>query len=378
MSLDIEVFDKAGNFKGRVGVYRSASILDTFNGKASSSFQLDSRHPRSADLREPGAMVRFVAPGIDQTGTVNTFTTAGPRRATLTDFTVDSHFMMFEDVLGWVHPNRPINEQGVAGSNAIYTGTEESIVKAVMAANGRDRLGWPLTIPANANRGQAGMTVKFRFHPLFDKLFPVTDGAGLSESTLRWTIIFNPSTKRFVVDCAPVRTLPRTLTESSGLAEWSVTSARPTATDVVIGGAGEAEMRDFRVITDAPRIAEWGHRRERFRDARDADGGDSTTLYKRGQETLDEGRPKAGIRVTLTETAARRYGTAMRVGDRVNLELGDGQNFGPEILREVRINYTREKGREVTPSIGELADSPDSRVVKAVQRIARSIRREVV
>lgn len=381
MTLQIEVFDKTGTFKGRCGAYVSAALLDTFNAKASTSFTIDSRSPRAADLREPGAQVRFVAPGILSSGWVNTFTTSGPRRGTLTDFTIDSHFMLFEDVLGWVQPTRPISEQGVAGDNAVYTGSEEYIVKTVMAQNARDRLGMPLTIAPNLNRGRQGMTVKFRFHPVYDKIFAVDDGAGLVNGELRWSIVLDPSTKRLVLDCTPVSTYPRLLTESSGLADWSVTTARPTATSVVIGGAGEAEMRDFRVMPrvtdpDYGRAEEWGQRRERFRDARDSNG-DPELMYRRGQETLDEGKAKAGIRIRLTETAAARYGESMKVGDRVNLQLADGQSFGPEILREVRINYNRDKGREVTPSIGDYSDNPEVRIVNAVRAIARSIRRIV-
>lgn len=385
MTLEIEVFDRTGAFKGRLGTYRSAALLDTFNAKASSSFSADASHPRARDLREPGARVRLTAPGFVQTATVNTYTLSGPRRASLVDFTVDSDFMLFEDVLGWVQPGRPITEQGIAGDNAEYGGpnggAEETIVKQIMRENARDRLGMPLTIAPDQGRGRQGMKVKMRFHPVYDKLFPVTDGAGLADGELRWTIHFDPSTKRYILDCTPISTFQRTLSEASGLAEWSVTVARPTATNVVVGGAGEAQMRDFRQMPrpsdpDYNRYAEWGFRRERFRDARDADG-DVELMYRRGQETLDEGRPKSGIRATLNDRAARAYGTSFKVGDRVHLDLGGGEKFGPEILREVRINYTRERGREVTPVIGDYDGSPDSRIIKAVTRIARSIRKDV-
>jgi len=385
MSLQIEVFDRTGKLKGRLGAFRSAALLDTFNTTASSSFAIDSRHPRAADLLEPGAMVRFETDGLIQTGWVNTYTLEGPSRAALLDFTVDSHFMLFQDVLGWVQPTRPIDQQGIAGDNAVYGGTtggaEETIVKQIMRENALQRLGWPLEIPPSQGRGRQGMKVKMRFHPVYEKLFPVVDGAGLIDGELRWTIVFDPSTKKLVLDCAPVRTYPRLLTEQSGLAQWKVTSARPTATNVVIGGAGEAQMRDFRIMPRPGddgygRSAEWGVYRERFKDARDADG-DPELMYRRGQESLDEGKAKAGISTTLDGVAARNYGTSLKVGDRVNVKLDNGMTFGPEILREARINYTRERGREVTPKIGDYDSNPDSRITKLVAAVARSIRKVV-
>lgn len=375
--LTIEVFDKHGNFCGPVGRIHNATLLDVFNGKSSSQFTIDANAPRAGDLMAEGAMVRYETEGLVQTAWVNTWQSEGPRSSPQVSFTTDSHFMLFEDVLGWVVPTGDIDEQGTAGTNYTLTDDEETVVKTVMAANARDRLGLPLTVATNLGRGPE-RKLKMRFQPIFDKLFPTQDGLGLENSTLRWTIVFNPSTKRYVLDCTPVATFPRTLTERNGIIAWRVTRARPAATRVVIGGAGEAQMRDFRYMVDEDRETLYGQIRERFRDARDADG-DPEVMYSRGQETLDEGRAKAGISITLAQSAGIRYGKTMKVGDRVTLDVGTGVPIGPEILRSVRINFSRDKGREVTPVIGDEGsqESQEKKLVNLVGRIARALRKDV-
>jgi Siphovirus ReqiPepy6 Gp37-like protein len=370
-SIEIVAYNRDLEQPLPVGGFVEAEITQRFNAPGRASFSLPANHHRVIALTEPGARVRMDAEGMALSGPIKSWTSKGPAARALVTFEVGDDFELFKDFLCWVVPGSPITAQGTAGVNDTRTGPAETVIKAYAQANAVARLGLPVTIPASLGRGPT-ITLQMRFYTLYDKVFPVEDGLGFENGALGFSILQQGGS--LVLDCYSTKTYAPMLSESAGtISEWEITSTAATATDVVIGGQGEGQLRLLRTVSDPVRIVETGRRMERWRDS--SDSNDPNTLYARGNETLDEGRAKAGIKVTLAESVSFKYGVgaAPRVGDRVTVEVAPGVTLGPEILRECTIKQTPSTGYVVAPSVGDRPEEPG--LVKAVRDIVRYLRR---
>jgi hypothetical protein len=169
----------------------------------------------------------------------------------------------------------------------------------------------------------------------------------------------------------------RKLTEESGvLIGWSWSKTTHSASRVIAGGQGEAEDRDFRLLTELEREANFGRSSmvEVFRDARDVELGNYPLLLKRAQETLTEAGPKAGIQAVLAETATFRYGRTAKVGDTIKAVVGPGVEI-EDILRTATLTDDS-SGVNAVPVVGDpqATDSHDKLVAKSINRLAAGLR----
>lgn len=372
--LQIEVFD--GDFArvGRIGDPKFVTVTHRYNAAGAATVGILATHRMIPRLFDEGARVLISdADGAFVTsGWVDRIRGTGPSKGALFEFDIDDDFRILQHVLGWVIPSAAISAQGTAGRAWTMTGPAESVLKAAVTANATTRLGLPITCAPDLARGGT-ITANLRFHPLYDRLFPVVDGDGLEAAGIGVTV--RQVGAGLELDVYEPTTYPKALTELSGVVtEWSYSRQAPMATDVVVGGPGEDQLRSFRTVSDSARAALWKRRIERFRDARDIAGDDPDMvpkMYARGQETLDEGAEKTGLSVTLSETKSFRYGTSVRVGDQVTIRIG-----GLEVtdrLSEATLSWTQGEGWKTTPRVGARADETDGGLARAVKTLARTL-----
>lgn len=369
--LRIGVYDKDFQRHGLVGAPKFVTVTPKFNAAGGATVGVLGTDRMIQHLIADGARmwIRDEAGQHVMSGYVNDIRGTGPARTSLMEFDIVDDFALLGEVLGWVVPTAAITAQGTAGSNWEMTGSAEAVLKAAVTANVVDRLGFPLTVEPNQNRGST-VTAKLRFHPLYDRLFPVQDGAGIAEAGIGVYVRQQPGGGLYLGVYTP-QTYPRTLDERSGIiVDWSYSHSAATATRVVVGGQGEAQLRSFRYVTDTTREAAMGRKIERFRDARDVD--DVSLLAPRGQETLADGAAKSGLAVALSQTANFRYGYSVRVGDRVRLALANGITID-DVLREATLSWTQDDGWKATPKIGERSGSADVTIARTIKRLATYI-----
>jgi len=101
--------------------------------------------------------------------------------------------------------------------------------------------------------------------------------------------------------------------------------ASAKVTRAIIGGAGQAELREFlEVTTTASQAAEteWSRRIEVFSDSR---GSDTTAqLAQSGEELLvDDGKTIVQMSVTPSDDFNMRFGQDWYLGDRVTVVIND-------------------------------------------------------
>jgi hypothetical protein len=348
---------KGWEFKGWVG--RPADVKPTprHNVKPTATFVLDTDHIRVADLMAPGARVMIYRHGVlEMTGPVRLVSGQFTDQATLT-FSVEGDFRILNNWLGWPKPGAILSAQAV--EYRTITGPAETVVKTVMAENAA-RLGYPLSIAPDQGRGSS-VNCTFRFHPIYDRLFPAVDQAGIG-------VTVRQDGPGLLLDCYATRDYPHQLSPESGTVIGGTYSlAAPTATRVVVGGTGEGTARVFKGYPDVARETLWKDVIEVFQDARDTSTGD--VYATRGAETLAEGAPLAGLSLELTETEHFRYGgDGLRVGDTVTARIR-GQYF-TDVLREVRLSW--DGGGDVArPVVGERADDTDTLLAKRLRALQR-------
>ena len=381
----IHCYDKAFDRTGWAGDFEELTLIPMHNAVGAATFTLPANHPRVADLMAPGAraVVTYGGNTVDDIvvgGPIRGISGSGPAsRATVT-FTIEDDYRVMNQILGWPNPGESIFNQGYdddgeyLGDYHRIEGPAETVVKGFVAAN-NPRLGLPITLAPDLARG-GEIDVRMRMHPLTERLMPAVDQAGLGVRVRQTSLGADGGGLTLDVYEPVVR--ERVITESSGvLIEWGWSQGGPNNTRVIVGGQGEGVDRDFTMKTDTVREAEWGTAsiHEVFRDARDVELGNYDLLEKRADETLAEGAPTAGLKLTLAETDTFRYGRTMLVGDIVTVSVAPGVEI-TDVLRSVNLNYTVQNGLEIEPVVGDqtATDEHDMLIARAIRRLAEGIR----
>lgn len=356
--IPYEIIVYAGwNFVGWVG--RPIDVKPTIrhNMKSTATFTIDSDHLRAADLMSPGARVMIYRHGAYEMSGPVRLVTGNFNIASVLTFSVEDDFRILHNWLAWPKPGSPLTGQNV--EYRTITGPAETVVKTIMAENAA-RLGFPLTVGPDLGRGASG-TYTFRFHPVYDRLFPAIDQAGIG-------ITVRQIDDGLLLDCYGTRDYEHELSPEGGTVIGGTYSlAAPSSTRVVVGGQGEGIARTFRGFPDPAREMAWVDIIETFQDARDSSVGD--VYAERAAEVLAEGAPLSGLSLELSETKHFRYGgDGLRIGDRVTAEI-NGQLFA-DTLREVQLSWDKD-GDLATPVIGDRADDPDVKLAKRLRALQR-------
>ena len=364
LPFTIKIYDKNFNFKGFVGDPISLVITPRFNQTGTGVLVVETDHRMAPLLLADGA--RFVIDLRGQflmSGKIHRRNAEGPSvDGTLTVYLKDD-FRLLHQILGYPVPGAALTAQ--TSEYATYTGNAETIVKNAVTANMTNRLGMSVTTATNQNRGSTVPDgVKLRFHPLYERLFPAIEQAGIG-------VTFKQSGTSIVCDVYVPPVFGRTLDESSGvIVSWSWNDEDPTATHVVAGGQGEGTARIFRDSRNSSLESAHNDVIEVFQDARDADT--AAIVTSRAKEGLDEGASRSGFAVHLSETEHFQYGKdGLVVGARVTISIG--LTTRTDILREVTLSYTRDEGLVTTPTVGDIQDSPDRIIANFLARLKKGI-----
>lgn len=401
----VRVYDRSRRRLGLLGAPRLLVAAGRHLAVSTATIEVPLTHPRAPALQQPAVRAEVdwrgqyllggrAVPEVDDAGDVEVL------RVQVFDY-----LELLRQTRAWPDPAKPVEQQG--REHAVYRGTTEGVVKAVIAANFA-RVGYPVTIAPDRGRGLPRVALMARFDPLDELVLPLLEAAGLG-ITIRPT---GPEHHRtgLVLDVHEPPTHPTRLTKASGVVRSSRAAlARPTVTRVVVMGGGEGSARDLRHFADFALEAEWNVCLETTIDARDArseldralsdqervleDAAATTAqkdaaaaavatarteyeaeLERRGREALAEGVPRGSASVQLSETATFRVGRgAVQLGARLPLALAGGVEL-TERLREVNASWG---GQQQVPtlSVGDRDDTPDAVLIKALKRAQSTVRK---
>lgn len=341
-------------------------------------------------------------------------------------YVVDDDYRILDGTLAWVAPGRPLEpaaladlgqawQTGPAGTVGTTTGqsghfvwpagvdSAEAMIKHLAQANLVTRLGRPVTILPNLDRGgdaRAGglmATLTARFGKLSEELAPILEWSGLGLRV--WQ---EERGDGLLLDVFEPETWPSELDYHSGaLVAGEFERHRPTATRVVAGGPGEGPDRAFHSVIDAALEEQYGDVIEEFVDATGAslewpeslsDPFRVAKYFRRRSEVgaplkatflayleaaakskLAELRATASISATLAETPAfSMYGDGgLRPGDLVPIATP----FDPIVERISSATLTLSNGLTVTPTLGSMTTDEDEAIWEAIAAIASGFRR---
>ena len=281
----ITVYDKAFSRKAIVSTPIELSCIPRHNLKGTATFSLGLDHPALGDLMESGSRVVIHYRGKQvMSGPVTARSINGPTISGSATFMVEDDFRILHGILGWPVPASAITNQSAA-ETYLLKGPAETVVKTAVAVNAA-RLGIPVTMAPDQGRG-GQVTFEIRMEPLFDKLFPLVETAGLG-------VTVKQSGAGLVLDVYEPSIYLPLLSEESGIVQsWSWTNNAPKATNLVVGGRGQKAAREFRAFKDDDAIATWGMSVEQFEDANSA-GSELDNWYSQRENAL-EAADRAGV-----------------------------------------------------------------------------------
>lgn len=286
-------------------------------------------------------------------------------------FDCQSDWRVMHNFLGYVNPTERVasgqrlTRQGEEGREyTIGRRPAETVLKDVVQKNVVERAAQRLTVAPDLKRGKV-MEASFRMHPLYDRLFPAVQDAGL-------VVTVQQGEGGLVLDCYEPKPYPNVLTEGSrAIRNWEFNGGAPEATRGVLGGQGVGELREFLYFQDAAREAEWGDAIEVFMDARDTS--DTTTHTQRIASALADTAAKSSLTIDLAETENFHIlgEGGLKPGQLVTAQVGRHLPITDRVT-EIDFSWNAADGLKLSATIGP-KDDPDELVLQAINSLFRSI-----
>lgn len=368
--FELTIYDKAFQRTGWVGDARSTHMTVRHNGQPAGAVQIHAGSDAVDSLTEPGARYILHHRGeFLSSGAVRLRSASGAGVKRLLTCQLSDDYRVLPNTRGWPVPGSAIGSQ-TAAEHDVRTGTAEAVLKAFVTANAVTRLGRPLTVATNLNRG-ATITVQSRFDKLTDVLLPLIDQAGIG-------VTVRQVGAGLVLDVYEPRLFPIDLSEEGGTldeVDWDLIP--PDVTRVIVQGPGEGTARENVLRINSAAEALYGDVIEAVTDARDVKADDPNKvalMNARGDEVLAEGAARSGFKLTLGDTETFRYGSeGVLVGDRIRAEIAPGVVV-EEILREATLTFNLD-GPAESLVVGERENDPDAVLYKQLSQATRAVRR---
>ena len=436
----IDVYTNNFVWVGTIGNPISITGSAVFNGLSVFQIELSADDPIISDLIEPGARVTMIYRDADLfSGVVTAITGSILYNGSIT-VTLESDWRILTNTLAFIRPANQIEAttisvknvddptaqgqawlpggsttQGTSGTTIGQTGYyywnpsvvyAETAIKTLITENAVTRLGRPITVATDLNRGgdikTPGLLPLLRLETLESACHIILglDGLGLKLQQV-------PRTTTITADVFVPGTWDMPLTAESGvIAEGQWSFKAPTMTRAFLGGPGDIADRYFKSFTDTTGLeAEYRDIIEVFQDA--SSGADlvwpegltveeqkvakyyllrsdvsaankaafTASIATVARESLDDGLPRYGINAVLSETDTFHFGGSdgIQLGDTVTIQSTTGTLFTEQITQ---CDFEFGNGTfKVTPILGHVENDPNQQLAQTIAKLARAQRR---
>lgn len=423
--VEMRVFNKTLGFENVISDVDYYSFTPRLNGQGSAEVAVPSDAPINTLLRTPGTRLSCRYRGEHlMSGPLRTqqgpFVTAAPSSI----YSLQDDWRILKNTLAWVNPAAPLEPTSldspgqawqtspgtsgtVNGQSQYYVwpasiSSAEAAVKHLITLNAVTRLGRPITVLPNLDRGgnvrSAGLLPNIRFQSIAEAVEIILDWSGLILSV--WQDFDTPT---IFVDVREPSVWPQVITPDSGIitdGDWS--RMAPDATRMVVGGPGQEAERAFWEVRDTTGLeSEYGDIIEVFRDATGAKldwpadlaqdrriakyfrlrsdvASASKTAFTQylnaaGATGLAAGAPTSSLGVSLMESETFQF-----AGEH-GIHLGDWLNASSngiditERITEASITLTKADGDRATPVLGKRSDDPDQDLWDAIAGVDQAL-----
>lgn len=436
----IDVYQNDFTWVGTIGNPISITGSVVFNGLSVFEIELSADDPIISDLIEPGARVTMIYRDADLfSGVVTAITGSILRNGSIT-VTLESDWRILTNTLAYIRPANQVeatnisvknnddptaqaqawlpggaSTQGTSGTTIGQTGYylwnssivyAETAIKTLITENAVTRLGRPVTVATDLNRGgdikTPGLLPLLRLETLESACRTILDLDGLG-----LTVQQVPRDDTITVDVFEPAVWDMPLTPDSGvIAEGSWSFKAPTMTRAFLGGPGDMADRYFKSFTDTTGLETlYADIIEVFQDA--SSGADiiwpegltveelkvakyyllrsdvptanktafSNSIAQVARESLAEGLPRYGINAVLAETDTFHFGGSdgIQLGDTVTIKSITGELFTEQITQ---CDFEFGNGTfKVTPILGKVENDPNTQLAQTIAQLARAQRR---
>lgn len=383
----VSVWADAGsqwNKVGEIAAYESLSFEP--RNLEPGTWQMSLPYDDRAQALIPSRLVTIDWRGKTTTWTIETFTPSADEQSGIAMLAVGgtAGMSILGRELAWPNPANSLATQPYIDPTTTVTPvTAETFILNTITGNFVTRRGVTMTVPASGGRGA---TVQMR--PNFDNLLELVLSAVRASGTV----------PAFRVDVGLVRTAPGSLRANltvvvkapaalTGRAKlsyrvgtirsWTQTNTAPTATRVLVAGAGTGTTKVWRDVhtTESDTAATaWGGHRVMFLQG--PNSFDNPELDQAGKAQLSETVGTTALAVEAAEASGLLAFTDYEVGDQVTVELMSSPQF-PVVDNYVSgISVTVDSGGPmVVPSFGDPNDlHPQLTMAQMIKAQRRRIR----
>jgi hypothetical protein len=371
----------AGSFAGDAGhwvadVWALEKLLITLrhNATSTAAITVAMSDPAAGALIDPGARIKIWKSGqLLMTGILDLTEGSGPSFSGSVTATFNSDFAILHHLVTFPHLNG-----GDPTDAQLYwkmSGAAETVAKTLISQNVANRGLSYVSVVSSSGRGDT-IDVKTRFEEIYNAIYPQVDNANIG-----LTAVHDGS--HIVIDAYAVTDFPEVLDEESGIvANWSFSSAAPTANRVYAGATynatGVPGRFELESATDTASVAVWATR-ESYRAAQGGSGTTESDVIAACQAEADAGvkdlGERNGISVKLTDSGMFKYGadSGLVVGKRVTVALAGVTRT--DVLREVQFEFSPSVGDQTTPVVGDISGDPDHNLAAYIASLRKGIKR---
>lgn len=389
----VSVWADAGTQWNKVGeIAAYESLMFEPRNLEPGTWQMSLPYDDRAQALIPSRLVTIDWRGKTTTWTVESFAPSADEQSGIAMLAVGgtAGMSILSRELAWPNPANSLATQPYIDPSATVTPViAETFVLNQIQGNFVTRRGVTMTVPASGGRGA---TVQMR--PNFDNLLELV----LNAVRASGQDVTRPTVPAFRVDVGLVRTAPGSLRANltvviktpaaltgrarlsyrvGTIRSWTQTNTAPTATRVLVAGAGSGTTKVWRDVTTPDSIqaaTDWGGHRVMFLQG--PDSFDNPELDQAGKSQLSESVGTTALAVEAAEAPGLLAFQDYEVGDQVTVELMSNPQF-PIVDNYVSgISVTVDSGGpQVVPSFGDPNDlHPQLTMAQMIKAQRRRIR----
>lgn len=365
---EIMVRDSSLVKRGELGRVTALKLVPRFLAVGAFEITMPMSDPKFS-LLSPGSWLQFTSNGNEimagQVRGIKETEDANSMGGTATIYGPSAE-QVLADRLAYQVPTSAATSQN-ASEYDVRNGAGETVIKQYVNLNAGpaalvNRRTPGFTIQTDLGRGSV-VKGSARMMNLLDMVAPLAQSSGVG-----FRVVFNGDVLEFQVFVPADKSgFAKFGMDLGNLESYERTREAAKTNCAVVGGQGDGTSRTFREINDTTAQTAWANRSETFVDRRDST--DTVELDQAGTEEVTSNGPVYGIAIKAVDTPKLQFYRDYFLGDTVSIP----DKGITDILREVEINWTADKGPSTESTVGTASSTGTYKMLKQLDELNKKV-----